>query len=194
MNSEDFGIHIQRQSHKDHVSALMPKQQYNRSNNCSLAPTMPMKLTMPLTPTNNTIRPDADRESNQKVVSANIALNDSGNSSPGSRASSVVNVPSNRVSTMKLADVIDASQFPKAIIATAIDLTSRTHQRISHENQILNLLMAQLRKFDSTLRMLPFGSTTYGFGGTNTNFNVLINTGKHFATEIRIPLLNLTSL
>lgn len=194
MNSEDFAIHIQRQSHKDHVSALMPKQQNNRSSNCSLAPTMPMKLTMPLTPTNNTIRPDADRESNQKVVSANIALNDSGNSSPGSRASSVVNVPSNRVSTMKLADVIDASQFPKAIIATAIDLTSRTHQRISHENQILNLLMAQLRKFDSTLRMLPFGSTTYGFGGTNTNFNVLINTGKHFATEIRIPLLNLTSL
>lgn len=176
MNSEDFGIHVQRQSHKDNVSAVKPSQQQNiRSNDCNLEHTMPLK------PSNNTIGTNADRGSNQRVVSSNNAHNDSGNSSPGSKESSIVDIPASRVSTMKLADVIDVNQFTPAIIATAIDLTSRTHQRISHENQILNHLMGQFRKFDSSLRIMPFGSTTYGFGGSNTNFNILIDAGKNLA-------------
>lgn len=78
---------------------------------------------------------------------------------------------------MKLADVIDVNQFPRTIIATAVDFTSRTHQRISYENQIVKILTGQLKKFDSTLRVMPFGSATYGFGGSN-NFNILVNTGN----------------
>lgn len=91
---------------------------------------------------------------------------------------------------MKLADVIDANQFPRAIIASAIDLTSRTPQRIAHEKEIVKLLMVQLMKFDSTLRLLPIGSTTYGFGGSNTNFNILINAGnQNFACVLSIYVL-----
>lgn len=176
MNSEDFGIHVQRQNHKNNVSAKKSPQQQNiRSNNCTSEHTMPLK------PSNGTIGTNADRGSNQKVVSSNNALNDSGNNSPGSRASSIVDIPASRVSTMKLADVIDANQFPPAIIAAAIDLTSRTHQRISHEIQIIIILMGQLKKLDSALRVMPFGSTRYGFGGPNTNFNILIDAGKNSA-------------
>lgn len=79
---------------------------------------------------------------------------------------------------MKLVDVVDVNQFPRAIITTAIDLTARTLQRITYENQIVELLRNHLKKFDSTLRMMPFGSATYGFGGSNTNFNLLVNAGK----------------
>lgn len=123
---------------------------------------------------------NGDQKFNRNVIASNntAALNGNGNRKDneiiGSKASSI-DVPPMRVSTMKLVDVIDVNQFPRTIITTAI---SRTHHRITHENQIIKLLTNYLKKFDYSLRMMPFGSSTYGFGGSNTNFNVLINARK----------------
>lgn len=76
-----------------------------------------------------------------------------------------------------LAGLIDIGQVSARITAKAIDLISRTMDRISVEIDIVGLLGRHLKAFDSTLEAMPFGSRTYGYGGHCTDVNILINTG-----------------
>lgn len=57
----------------------------------------------------------------------------------------------------------------------AADLLVRTQDRIKWEEKILRLIDSLLSTFDTNLKLVPFGSSSYGFGGANTNFNILIN-------------------
>lgn len=54
----------------------------------------------------------------------------------------------------------------------------RTAQRTAHETKIINNLSHYLKAFDSTLQLKIFGSTTYGFGGSKMNYNILVSTGN----------------
>lgn len=84
--------------------------------------------------------------------------------------------------TVNLKNCINADHVSRAVTAKIIDLTNRTAQRISNEKQIADLLTGHLKQIDSTVRLVPFGSTTYGFGGANTNFNILIDSSKRNST------------
>lgn len=162
-------MHIRRQSHKDKECALKSQQQNESSKQLVQATSVN---------STNTDGMNVDPKPNGIVVSTNSTAVDHNGSSSSRSKSSSIDIAPKRISTMKLVDVINVNQFPQTIVATAIDLTSRTHQRIFHEKQIVKLLMGELRKFDTTLRMLPFGSATYGYGGTDTNFNILVNAGN----------------
>lgn len=77
-----------------------------------------------------------------------------------------------------LKNVIDMEKIAKAIIPKAMKLT-RIEQRISDEKQILDDLVRLLENFNKNLKVMPFGSATYGFGGCDTNFNIcLVNDGN----------------
>lgn len=75
---------------------------------------------------------------------------------------------------------INTKQITETMIPKAIDLIYRTVQRISQEEQIIADLerFVKDRKFD--LKVVPFGSATYGFGGSKTDFNICLlnNDGK----------------
>lgn len=77
-----------------------------------------------------------------------------------------------------LSDKINIEEICEAFMVGFGDLTSRTKLRIQNEQHILECLSRQLSTIDVLLRAVPIGSSTYGFGGSNTNFNVLINAGK----------------
>lgn len=78
--------------------------------------------------------------------------------------------------SVKLGNVIEISQVSQ--VAEMIDIISRTEKRIQYEVEIMKILGYYLKKLDSTLGFIPFGSSTYGFGGSKTNFNILVNAGK----------------
>lgn len=78
---------------------------------------------------------------------------------------------------IKLQDIIKVKEVGQATVARIIDLTTRTEDRIRFETQILTSLKCFFNGRDSKLEVSAFGSSTYGFGGSKTNFNVLINTG-----------------
>lgn len=78
----------------------------------------------------------------------------------------------------KLKNVIDIEQVLRVISSKTVDLINRMVGRCFHEIEIVALLTHYLKTFDPTLRVLPFGSATYGFGGSTTNFNILVNTGN----------------
>lgn len=95
-----------------------------------------------------------------------------------SRASSL-DIPSNPRSTFNSENAIDFEEVCRAIThSTKNECTFRTAQRNSNETKIIGKLLHYIKAFDSTLRFRTFGSTTYGFGGSNMNFNILVNTGE----------------
>lgn len=71
---------------------------------------------------------------------------------------------------------INIEQITEAMIPKAIDLIFRTDQRISQETQIVADLEVFLKEHKFNLKVMPFGSATYGFGGTNTDFNICLLT------------------
>ncbi|XP_055326064.1 uncharacterized protein LOC129579895 isoform X2 [Sitodiplosis mosellana] len=54
----------------------------------------------------------------------------------------------------------------------------RSDERVRYESRILGFLTHQFKLFDRTLALIPFGSTTFGFGGSNSNYNILVDTRK----------------
>lgn len=106
-----------------------------------------------------------------------------------SRASSICTTHST-TSTQKLLNVIDVKKVYHAIPAIAVDLVYRRVQRCFEELEIQALLTRYLNEFDSNLRVMPFGSATYGFGGSRTNFNILVDAGS--SNLIEIDLIHMT--
>lgn len=83
------------------------------------------------------------------------------------------------VAEKELKDVIDIGKIATEIIPKATELTNRNAQRIYHEKQIVTDLVRLLKNLDENLKVMPFGSATYGFSGSDTNFNIcLVNDGN----------------
>lgn len=66
-----------------------------------------------------------------------------------------------------------------SIVAEVKQLCSRDSERVYNENQIFDTLKSYTNWFDSKLVLVPIGSSTFGFGSKNTNFNIAINTSEH---------------
>lgn len=65
------------------------------------------------------------------------------------------------------------------LIANELEKVSlRTDDRVRNEARILGLLKHQFKLFDRTLELTPFGSTTFGFGASNSNYNIFVDTRK----------------
>lgn len=92
----------------------------------------------------------------------------------------------NTVALIQSKSGINMEQITQAMIPKAIDLIFRTVQRISHEIQIVADLERFLKEHNFDLKVMPFGSATYGFGGSNTDFNIcLLNNGGNKIVYIR---------
>lgn len=92
----------------------------------------------------------------------------------------------NTVALIQSKSGINMEQITQAMIPKAIDLIFRTVKRISHEIQIVADLERFLREHNFDLKVMPFGSATYGFGGSNTDFNIcLLNNGGNKIVYIR---------
>lgn len=160
MNSEDFKAHVQKKNHKDNV---LEKQKHQ-------------KLNINTSQSNQDINSEPscsakDTPDSKLVKSSNVSNNHDGLSisTPNHREVGKLDV--------KLHDVIEVKEIAQAIGAEFTDLCSRTKSRIQNEIQILECLKDHVKAFDSSLNVTSIGSNSYGFGGTNTNFNILVKSG-----------------
>lgn len=98
-------------------------------------------------------------------------------SSNGSSAVSTCSSP--RISTAKsLEDTINIEEVTKMIQFEMDQILSRSPGRICNEHQIIEILSFHFKARQSVKAILPFGSTTFGFGGQRTNLNILVLHGK----------------
>lgn len=164
---EDYNIHIQKKNHKDKEIEYQSQRQNGFGNH------LVRTTSMVLVNDNKTV-----------IQSTNIRSDSSDNSSvhngntDRSRASSV-DISPRPSSISELGNLID---FEAACMAITRNINNecifRTAQRTAFETKIINNLSHYLKAFDSTLQLKIFGSTTYGFGGSKMNFNILVNTGN----------------
>lgn len=97
--------------------------------------------------------------------------------SNGSSAVSMCTSP--RLSKAKsLEDIIIVDEVSERIKSTTDQILSRSQERISNEQKIINMLLFYFQARHSVNALAPFGSATYGFGGRKTNLNILIVPGK----------------
>lgn len=71
----------------------------------------------------------------------------------------------------------------EAISVEMVDFMTRTDQRVQTETEILEMVNQSVQSFDSALKVIPFGSVAYGFGGTKTDFNILVDTREYFFVQ-----------
>lgn len=74
----------------------------------------------------------------------------------------------------------EPNELFKEIFSVSANLLTRDEERIRNEKNIMRIFTIYIESFDPTLIISSFGSSTYGFGGSNTNFNILINAGKFY--------------
>lgn len=96
------------------------------------------------------------------------------------------------ISTQTLLNSIDMKKVSHAIPAIAVDLVYRMVKRCFTELEIQAQLTRHFKELDSKLEVMPFGSATYGFGGSHTDFNILVNAGNF--RLIQIDLVNTISV
>lgn len=129
---------------------------------------------------------------NGNNISANTSTNRSNVASPSPNARQQIethNVTNHKSGDQKNPSAIKVDvneQIFQSISDGRIALTTRTANRIANENEIFALLTRHLKEFNSQLEVMTFGSTTYGFGGLNTNLNILVNTGRLLILKLQI--------
>lgn len=72
----------------------------------------------------------------------------------------------------------ESERFLEKMIRLSAKLLSRDQDRIDYEEQITDILQIFINSFDSALKLITFGSSAYGFGGSTPNFNILIDAGN----------------
>lgn len=73
-------------------------------------------------------------------------------------------------------NAVSTEQILQAIIRKAIEMIFRTDERIEQEVQILLDLECIITAHELNLTVMPFGSSTYGLGGPDTDFNICLLT------------------
>lgn len=79
---------------------------------------------------------------------------------------------------MTLGDSIRTSNCQEAISLEIVDFITCTNQRSEYEAHILHIFTQSIQMFDPKLKVTPIGSIVYGFHGSKTNYNILIDTRK----------------
>lgn len=101
----------------------------------------------------------------QNLIRSNSSCSSTTNSSPVLNASFLPNIikidKAQKMSSMEMDQLL--FYFPL---------------RIKSMQHIITELSALLKTYYSTVSVKPFGSSTYGFGGNRTNFNICITAGK----------------
>lgn len=162
MNSEDFAIHNQKQCHKANVEKLTPKNQKN-DNDATEA------TRNSLFDTKNNENFNVDHV-DQKISHNNNYIETVDESKQEENALSMD-------IEAKSDDALKVELLHNTIITKMIELTMRTTERIQNEKQISNILNQRLKNFDSNLKIMQFGSASYGFGGS-VNLNFLVHAGS----------------
>lgn len=177
LGSEDFHSHIQRRSHKDKETQLEAQRSSHNGTGNHLMRTISLGL---INDSNN-----QNQHNNTKSNAAGSNTVPNGHTERP-RASSLDITPSLLIAH-KLENGFDFGDVYQTIASTIKkDCISRTPQRIAYETKIIDILSRYIEKFDSKLEAMPFGSATYGFGGRNTDFNILVNTGKIYKEIIEL--------
>lgn len=167
LSSEDFVAHIQKKSHKE--KEIERQQMRQNESECNYV-TATSRISVN---ESNSVSVNSGQTSSSASVVSNSDTKEA--SKPN-----CVDIPSSTIVRSKLKDTIEIEQVFEAITAEIVYTTSRTVSRIKNEAQIVALLTHYLNKFNPMLELRTFGSATYGFGGANTNFNILVDAGRNY--------------
>lgn len=126
-------------------------------------------LTAPNVASKNVIKSDKPKPITSNAVAKKVA-----SKRAGAKTSVVLE------NAIKDGHIFDVIATEKTKFCTRSDDRNRTEQRI------LGILRQHFKIFDRTLALTPFGSTTFGFGGNDSNYNIFIDARRFLLSIILI--------
>lgn len=94
----------------------------------------------------------------------------------GTMKKSVTKKNATKSPAVVLDEAIKSGKVYELITAEMEKFSARSQERIRHETRILGMLKQEFKLFDRTLELVPIGSTTFGFGCNDSNYNILVDT------------------
>lgn len=170
LSTQDFAAHSQKSDHKDRENAQKQRSPNGYDNH--------LKRTQSSVSVNGAHSVNGDQKFELKSASSRSSSAHYGSNDQFKM--SITNTPPRSAVNINLRNCINVEHVSRIATVKMINLTHRTAQRCSNERQIIQLLAGYLeqQEINSRVQLIPFGSTTYGFGGSSTNLNILINTSK----------------
>lgn len=144
---DDYDLHIQKESHKQEERKL--KDQNATGDETVRESSCESK-------SSSSCRVNDNQIMKLEPSSSVCSMSDNGNTAPAPETNST-----------------ETAKNP--LVSEIIDFVSRTEARIGNEMLILKSLADYLKTLETNIDLTPCGSTTYGFGGSTTNFNILVN-------------------
>lgn len=157
-------LHTQKKSHKEKETEIKSSRQSPNGSKIAQLASNELK-------NNANCRVGGDQVVELKAASSVSSVNSNDNQSFVRENSQNMVASPSRIS--------NATKLDKAIVAKMIDFVTRTETRIHNESQILKTLIGYLNAINYKVQLVPFGSSTYGYGGSSTNFNILANAGQN---------------
>lgn len=191
MNLMDFETHIQKKSHRD---KLQKNEEILCEEDQSDADTLEDETGSFISCSNHCLSSSLDYvEPTMTTKVAALSLESLKTAIDNIENERGASVSSNPSSSIKLENIIDVENVFGLIKTEMTRLLSRSQNRIKQETQIIDLLSFYFSMIDDSISVAAFGSAAYGFGGTNTNFNILIKTSKNQnysnSSEFRISIV-----
>lgn len=196
MNLADYKIHVQKNSHMDKVSEHEQMSLQTDGFDADTLDDVTTSFTScsesgEISENDEVCDDDSDENSIQEMdqdsdnVFKSIESATSRSITEILSGSEAIEQPIKKVQVLELKNIIETDKVLPAMLLGAIDLVSRTENRIQNEMEIMRSLECYLKALDSSLKMVAFGSATFGFGGSNTNLNILVDAGN-FCTAVCI--------
>lgn len=211
MSAEDFKVHVDKKSHRDEMAKVKLTQVNPNGNGIQVIQTASnsnniTNVTNATNGCNNSnlnIESLSSIKSSDKFNGSNLSLNSASSTnastSNGTSVFSMQNMktaigsngnvlkessptPSTSKSIGNLIKIEDISKIAKI---NMMQLLSRSAERVKNEKTIIDTLSIYFKTLDSTINVVPFGSSTYGFGSKQTDFNVLIKTGENLLADLK---------
>lgn len=176
------------------ITAEITKEQaYNFQDMCQMfstsqRPTLPKRVPKASLPANFPVRKATSLHNLQTPKSSLTRSKAIKEDKPKVSGSNLLKKVPTKKGTIKtplatIDEVIKSGKIFELIANEMEKVSLRSDERVRHESRILGLLKHQFKLFDRTVALIPFGSTTFGYGGSNSNYNILIDTRKY-----RFPL------
>lgn len=194
MNLADYKIHIQKNSHMDKVSEHQQMSLQIGEFDADTLDDVTTSFTScsesgEISENDDVCDDDSDENSIQEMdqdsddVFKSIESATSKSITEIQSESEAIEQLINKVRPLELKSIIETDKVLQAMSLGAIDLVSRTENRIQNEMEIMRSLECYLKALNSSLKMVVFGSAAYGFGASNTNLNILVDAGN-FCTAV----------
>lgn len=177
LNSEDFKAHIQNEKHKTDTDQQLSDKTSDIDENLDSNESSDDE-TSSVSSGCTSSSDDEFYSQFDSALESKSTRSENGVESRCSHSTCETDSKHSREPAKQLQDNVNVEEILHATVSGLVDVSTRSEERIQYEEEIMDCIKNHMRGLDCEIELEAFGSSTYGFGDSSTNFNIVVNAGK----------------